>query len=172
MMWDLGLSGKRVYCPLIPSGTLVSSHTPKVLEEVEDLYERHGKTFYGSRRSRSDFSNTFGRGHIAFKFSLKPRTAGSVASAAWKAWRDWFGHKEQIRLQRLQQIAEECGKEYTALYFSYLEIRARLREKQKVTPDYYANYLSTSSETVMQMIDLAKESINSCSWRDSPQGGG
>jgi hypothetical protein len=168
-LWQHGMGGKRLYVPKQPSQSLVIIHVPMVLEEIEATYEERGLTFYEESSPRKVFSGMFGKTRIAFKFNLKPRTATRVVSAAWRAWRDWFGHKERVHLQRLQQIAEGCGKEYTALFFSYLEIRGRLRKTQKVTANYYANYLSASSETVMQMIDLAKESIDSCSWRHSPQ---
>lgn len=166
-LWQRGLSGQRLYVPKQPSQTLVIIQTPKVLEEIEATYEERGLTFYEESSRRKVFSGMFGKNRIAFKFNLKPRTAARVASAAWKAWRDWFGHKERLKLEQLRVLAEEAGCEYAAFYFSYLEIRGRLRKNQKVTADYYARFHTVPAKAIQQTIDFAKSSIESCPWRSS-----
>lgn len=166
-LWQHGLGGQRLYVPKQPSQTLVAIHLPKVLEEIEATYEERGLTFYEESSRRKVFSGMFGKSRIAFKFKLKPRTAARVASAAWKAWREWFGHKERLQLEQLRALAEEAGREYPAFYFSYLEIRGRLRKNQKVTADYYARFHTVSTRAIQQVIDLAKSSIESCPWRSS-----
>lgn len=166
-LWQHGLGGKRLYVPKQPSQTLVILHTPKVLEEIEATYEERGLTFYEESSPRKVFSGMFGKSRIAFKFNMKPRTAARVASAAWKAWRDWFGHKERLRLEQLRTLAEETSREYPAFYFSYLEIRGRLRKNQKVTADYYARFHTAPAKAIQQVIDLAKSSIESCPWKGS-----
>jgi hypothetical protein len=155
VLWKIGLGGKRIYVPKQPSQTLVATHTPILLEEIERFYEEQGLTFYEEGSRRKVFSGLFGKNRVSMKYGLKSRTAASVASAAWRGWRDWFGHKERSRLILLQSIAESNEKEYGALYFSYLQIRNRLRKKQKVTEDYYAKYHSISVETVEEMIRFA-----------------
>ncbi|MBI4716085.1 MAG: hypothetical protein HY760_09160 [Nitrospirae bacterium] len=87
--------------------TLVTRHKPAVLQEMETTYEDRGLTFYDEPLSRKTFSGMFGKGRVAFRYGLKPRTAASVSAAAWKGWRDWFGHKEQPRLDRLRALSHE-----------------------------------------------------------------
>lgn len=166
-LWELGLAGKRLYVPKQKAQTLVARAAPKVLQEVETFYEEGGVTFYWEASSRRLFSGRFGKSKIASKFNLKLRTAASVASAAWKAWRDWFGHKERLKLEQLRVLAEEAGCEYAAFYFSYLDIRGRLRKNQKVTADYYARFHTVPAKAIQQTIDFAKSSIESCPWRSS-----
>lgn len=160
-----GLAGRHVYIPKQDARNLVAHFKPIVLQEIEEAYEERGLTFY--ERSRKTFSGMFGKSKVAFKHNLKLRTAASVASAAWKAWREWFGHKERLRLEQLRVLAEEAGCEYAAFYFSYLEIRGRLRKNQKVTADYYARFHTAPAKAIQQVIDLAKSSIESCPWRSS-----
>jgi len=162
-----GLAGQRVYFPKQKLHTLVTRHMPDLLQEIEATYHERGVTFYDESSPRKVFSGMFNKSRIAFKFNLKLRTAASVASAAYKAWREWFGRKERPRLEQLRRIAEESGREYSSLYFSYLEIRGRLRNKQEVTADYYARFHEIPVQDVQKIIEIAQSSIESCPWRSS-----
>lgn len=162
-----GLAGQRVYFPKQKLHTLVTRFLPDILREIEATYDERGLTFYEESSARKVFSGMFSKSKIAFKFNLKLRTAASVSSAAWKAWREWFGRKERSRLDELRMIAQEAGHEYSSFYFSYLEIRNRLRTNQEASVDYYARFHSVPAETIQRMIDLAQVSIKSCHWRGS-----
>jgi hypothetical protein len=109
----------------------------------------------------------FGTKAIVSKFQLKPRTATRVALASWKAWREWFSHKERLGLEQLRTIAEESGCEYTDLFLSYREIRSKIRSGQDVDVRYYTGYHGVSEKTIQQVIGLARASIESCPWRSS-----
>lgn len=167
LLQERNLAGKLIYVPKLKSHTLISSYTPKVLEETEAIYEKRGVTFYWEASSRKTFSGMFGTKSVAPKFQLKLRTATRVSSTAYRAWRDWFGHKERITLGRLRTLAEESGCNYSGLYFSYLEIRGRMRKNQKVTADYYAGFHAVPADVIRRVIDLAQSSIKSCPWRSS-----
>jgi hypothetical protein len=160
-----GLAGRLIYVPKQKSRSLVASHTPKVLKEMEATYEQRGATFYWEASPRKVFSAMFGTHKIISKFHLKPRTATSVASAAYRTWREWFSHKERLKLEQLRSIAEETGWDYSDLSLSYREIRDNIRNGQKIDIGYYTGYHNFSIETVHQIIDLAKASIESCPWR-------
>jgi len=166
-----GLAGQRAYFPKQKLHTLVTRHMPDILQEIEAVYIECGLTFYEESSTRKIFSGMFGKSKVAYKFNLKLRTAASVASAAYKAWREWFGRKERPRLQQLRRIAEETSHEYSPLYFSYLEIRDLLLNNQVVTADYYVRFHTIPIKEIQQIIDLAKASIESCPWRSSPQQG-
>lgn len=109
----------------------------------------------------------FGTKTIASRFQLKPRTATRVVLAAWKAWRDWFSHKERLRLEQLRTIAEDHGCDYTDLFLSYREIRGKIRFGQEVNVRYYTGYHGVCEETIQQIIDLAQASGESCPWKNS-----
>ena len=165
--YKYGFAGRRVYFPKQKLHTLVTSHVPDILREVEATYEERGVTFYEESSPHKVFSGMFSKSKIAFKLNLKLRTAASVSATAWKGWREWFGRKERPRLEQLRTIAQDAGLEYTAFYLSYLEIRNRLRKNQPVTAKDYASYHSVPAETIQAVIDLAQASIESCPWRGS-----
>jgi hypothetical protein len=167
VLWRYDLDGSYIYVPVRKSPTLVGDFTPKVLLEIEATYEERGVTFYWEASPRKVLSGMFGKRMVASMFNLKLRTAASVVSAAYKAWREWFSHHERPRLEQLRRIAEESGREYTPLYFSYLEIRSMLRNKQEVTANYYARRHTIPNQESQQIIDLAQSSIESCRWRSS-----
>ena len=91
--------------------------------------------------------------------------------AAWKAWRDWFGHKERLYLEQLRDLAEEIGIEYTGIYFTYLGIREKLRRGEEADIDEAASYHRVQVHAIKPVLDLAKASIESCPWRSSPKHG-
>lgn len=160
-----GLAGKRVYFPQQDGHTLVTQHVPPLLLEIEADYEERGVTFSIEPSSRKTFSTLFGKTRVAHRFKLKLRTAARVASASWRAWRSWFAHHERPRLEQVRTLAQENGREYGALYFSYLEIRGRLRNGEPVIVEYYARFHAMSADAVEQVIELAGVSIASCPWR-------
>jgi hypothetical protein len=162
-----GLAGQRVYFPKQKLHTLVTQYLPQVLKEIEATYDERGLTFYEEASPRRLFSGMFSKGKIAFRLNLKLRTAASVASSAWRLWREWFGRKERPRLEQVRIIAEENNRDYTPLFLSYLEIRQRLRTGQDISIVYYTNYHSVPAETIQQLIDLARASTTSCPWRDT-----
>jgi hypothetical protein len=162
-----GLAGRRIYFPKQKLHTLVARYLPELLREIEATYEERGITFYVEASPRKVFSRMFGKSRVAFKFNLKLRTAASCASAAHKAWREWFSRSERPRLEQVRMVAQNTGRDYAPLYFSYLEMRNRLRTNQKVTPDDYTGFHSLPAEAVQQMMALAKSSIESCPWRMS-----
>jgi hypothetical protein len=98
---------------------------------------------------------------------LKVRTAASLSQAAWKAWRDWFGHKERLHLEHLRDLAGEAGIEYSSLFFTYLAIRKQLREGKEVDPHDHAGYHQVQVHVIQPVIELARASIESSSWRRS-----
>lgn len=171
MAWTLGFSGKKVYIPKRPEDkTIVERFKKRMLEEiVEAAYEERGTPFY--ERTRKQFSERFGTTNIASRYHLAPRTATRVASAVYRAWRNWFGHHERLHLERLGGLAEETGIGYEALYIAYLSIRKQLRGGQTVCVEDHTGYLSAPAEVIDQIIDLARASIESCSWRLSPNEG-
>ncbi len=160
-----GLAGKRVYFPQQDGHTLISRHVPRLLFEIEADYERRGVTFSTETSARKTFSTLFGKTRVAHRFTLKLRTAARVTSASWKAWRAWFAQHERVRLEQIRALAHERGREYAALYFSYLEIRSRLRGGEAVVVEYYARFHSLPADTIERVIDLAGTSIASCPWR-------
>nr|MBI3613956.1 hypothetical protein [Nitrospirota bacterium] len=168
-----GLGGCRVYVPKHAKApatdplTLVTSHAAKTVNEVEATYEQRGVTFYQEASPRQAFSSMFGKSRIASKFNLKLRTASRVVSATYQLWRDWFARSERPRLDQLRALAEEQHCEYTALYLSYLEIRHLLRTGREVKNNDYTNYHAVSSDTIQQVIDLARASCENCPWRSS-----
>jgi hypothetical protein len=166
-LWAQGLAGKLIYVPKQGSSTLVASYTQKLLEEIEATYEKRRVTFYWESSPRKVFSGMFSASWIASQFHLRPRTAARVSSAAYKAWREWFSHKERLKLEQLRTMAEENGWNYTDLFFSYLKIRGQIRSGQEVDLGFYTGYHSTSRELIQPVIDLAKASIESCPWRSS-----
>jgi len=169
-LWERGLAGKLIYVPKQKSETLVAKHTPGVLMEVEASYEERGVTYYWESAPRKGFSLVFGTRSIVSKLRLKPRTATRVVSAAYKAWREWFGHHERLKLEQLRDLAEGAGIEYSALYFTYLGIRNKLRrgEKADVDVDEAAGYHGVQVYVMQPVLDLAKASVASCPWRTSP----
>jgi len=167
-----GLAGRRVYVPKLPdapeqSRNLVTRHLPKLLAEVEADYESRGVTFFSEGSPRKMFSGIYGKGRIGARFNLKPRTAASVSSGAWKRWREWFSRSERLRLDDLRTLADDGGCDYTALYFTYLEIRKRLRAGEAVSLGEYARYHRAPEALMEQVRDLAHASIQSCPWRAS-----
>ena len=168
-----GLAGCHVYIPkqsmarCSDSSTLVATHAIKAMLEVEATYEQRGVTFYLETSPRKTFSSMFGSSRMASRFNLKLRTASRVVSAAYQLWRDWFSRSERPRLDQLRTIAEEQHCEYTALYLSYLEIRSLLRTEQAVEMGDYTSYHGVDPDTIQQVIDLARASCESCSWRSS-----
>jgi hypothetical protein len=167
-----GLAGRRVYIPKLPdaseqSRNLVTIHLPKLLAEVEADYEGRGVTFFSEGSPRKMFSGIYGKGRIGARFNLKPRTAASVSSGAWKRWRDWFSRSERLRLDELRALAEEARRDFTALYFTYLEVRQRLRAGEAVSLGDYARYHSAPEALMERVKDLAHASIQSCPWRPS-----
>src|SRR3990172_5388584 len=130
-----GFAGRRVYVPADESSrprNLVTIFLPKLLAEVEADYERRGVTFFSEGSPRKMFSGIYGKGRIGARFNLKPRTAASVSSGAWTRWREWFSRSERLRLDELRVLADDAGCDYTAMYFTYLEIRKRLRASEVV----------------------------------------
>ena len=168
VLWRYDLDSSHIYVPKRKSQTLIADFTPKVLVEIEATYEERGVTFYWEASPRKVLSGMFGKRVVASMFNLKIRTAAGVVTAAYKAWREWFGHQERHKLEQLRRIAEECGREYTPLYFTYLEIRSMLRNKQEVTADYYARRHTIPNQESQQIINLAKASLESCPWRSTP----
>lgn len=164
-----GLAGKRVYFPQQDGHTLVSQHMPRLLVEIEADYERRGVTFSTETSARRTFSTLFGKTRVAHRFNLTPRTAARVASASWKAWRAWFAQQERARLEQIRALAQERGREYAALYFSYLEIRGRLRSGEPVVVEHYARFHTMPARVIEQVIELAGTSIASCPWRGHEQ---
>ena len=168
-----GLAGRRVYIPkqsktrFSDSPTLVTSHATKTVLEVESTYEQRGVTFYLESSPRKSFSSMFGKSRTASTFNLKLRTASRVVSAAYKVWREWFSRKERITLEKLRDLAEEAGIEYSSLYLTYLKIREQLRKGEKVDVREHAGYHQISSDFIQHLIMLAKASIESCTWRSS-----
>lgn len=173
MGWKHGLAGRRVYFPKQTkeqsqeSQTMVSSHALMLVREVESTYEDRGVTFYTEASPRKVFSGMFNKNRIGSKFSLKPRTAARVSSAAWRAWREWFGRKERLQLEQLRTIASENEREYGPLFLSYLEIRQQLRQGQTINVGYYTGYHSLPEEVIQEIVALAKSSVESCPWRSS-----
>jgi hypothetical protein len=167
ILWEHGMASRLIYVPKQKSQTLIARYTPRVLEDIEANYEARGITFYWEASPRRGFSMMFGTKAIVSKFQLKPRTATRVALASWKAWREWFSHRERIRLEQLRTIAEESGCEYTDLFLSYREIRSKIRSGQDVDVQYFTGYHGVSEKTIQQVIDLARASIESCPWRPS-----
>ena len=166
--WERGLEGQRIRVPRRRLPSLVSHYKSRLLDEdVEAAYEQNGVTFYLEKSSWLRFSDRFNRNRVAVKFNLKPRTAGSVCQAAWKAWRDWFGHKERLTLENLRDLAETAGIEYSSLYLTYLKIRQQLRRGEKVHVQEHTGYHQVQDRIIQQVIELAQASILSCSWRSS-----
>ena len=166
--WERGLEGKRIRVPKRRLPGLVSHYKSRLLDEdVEAVYEQSGVTFYLEKSSRLRFSDRFNRNSVAAKFNLKSRTAGSVCQAAWKAWRDWFGHKERLKLEHLRDLAEEASIDYTALSFTYLAIRKQLRRGEEVQADDHTGYHQVQAHVIQPVIELARASIESCPWRSS-----
>jgi hypothetical protein len=161
------LTGKRVYFPQQDGHTLVSQHVPRLLVEIEADYERRGVTFAIEPSSRKTFSTLFGKTRVAHRFNLKLRTAARVTSASWKAWRSWFAHHERPRLEQLRTLAQETGREYQSLYFSYIEIRGELRSGKAVVAEFYARFHAIPVTASERMIEIAGASIASCPWRVS-----
>jgi hypothetical protein len=170
---DCGLAGRRVYIPkhskarFSDSPSLVASHAIKAVREVEATYEQRGVTFYLETSPRKAFSSMFGKSRMASRFNLKLRTASRVVSVAYQAWREWFSRSERPRLDQLRGLAEANGCDYTALFLSYLEIRQQLRQTQEIRIQHYTDYHVVSADIIQQVIDLARVSIESCSWRSS-----
>lgn len=171
-----GLAGRRVYIPKYKyndsppdrSDSLIARCKPLLLREIEHIYERDHITFYSEHSPRALFSARFGKNKTAARFNLKIRTAARVSSAAWKAWRDWFSHRERRILEQLRDLAEENGGAYEKFSGTYLEIRADLSRGETKPDEYHAGYLEgVPPETIREMIDLAKSSIGSCPWRSS-----
>jgi len=160
-----GFAGRRVYVPHRQRHTMVSRHVPPLLLEIEADYERRGVTFSVEASARKMFSRMFGKSLVAHKFNLKLRTAARVASAAWRAWREWFSRQERPRLEQLRTLAQETGREYQSLYFSYIEIRGQLRSGEAVVVEFYARFHSIPVTAIESMIELAGASIASCPWR-------
>lgn len=160
-----GLARQRVYVPAEDRHSLVSEHVPCLLLEVEADYERRGVTFSVEASPRKMFSRVFGKSLVAHKFNLKLRTAARVASAAWRAWREWFTRQERPRLEQLRMLAQETGREYQSLYFSYIEIRGELRSGKAVVVEFYARFHSIPATAIERMIEIAGASIASCPWR-------
>lgn len=160
-----GLAGKRVYFPQQDGHTLVSRHVPPLLVEVEADYERRGVTFSTETSARRTFSTLFGKTRVAHRFTLTLRTAARVTSASWKAWRAWFSQQERPRLEQIRDLAHEHGRDYAALYFSYLEIRGCLRTGEAVVVEHYTRFHTLPVDTIERVIDLAGASIASCPWR-------
>ncbi|MEO6667171.1 MAG: hypothetical protein ABIO65_10425, partial [Nitrospiria bacterium] len=121
--YKYGLAGKRVYFPQQDGHNLVNQHVPRLLVEIEEDYERRGVTFSTESSPRKTFSRMFGKNMVAHKFTLKVRTAARVTSMAWKRWREWFARHERARLEQVRALAQESGRDYSPIYFSYLEIR-------------------------------------------------
>lgn len=113
----------------------------------------------------------FGKSKVAFRHNLKLRTAARVASAARKSWRDWFGHKERLILTQLRTLAEDADCDYPQLYFSYLEIRGKLRSGQEVIASYYTGLHEAPTNVIFRIINLANVSVESCPWRVRPKEG-
>ena len=168
LLWKHGLEGKRIYIPKLRSPDLITRHLPLVLMEVEESYHESGITFYLEKSSRDRFSGRFGKNKIASMFKLKLRTSASISVAAWKTWRDWFGHKERLYLEQLRDLAEEIGIEYTGIYFTYLGIREKLRRGEDADIDEAAGYHGVQVHVIQPILDLAKASVASCPWRSSP----
>jgi len=168
-----GLAGRHVYIPkqskarTSESPSLVASHAIKAVREVEATYEQRGVTFYVEPSPRKMFSSMFGGSRMATRFHLKLRTATRVVSMAYQLWRDWFARSERPRLDQLRGLADVNQCEYTALFLTYLEIRQRQRMGQEVRIGEYKDYHGVPTETIQQVIDLARVSIESCSWRSS-----
>jgi hypothetical protein len=167
-----GLAGRRVYVPKLPdapeqSRNLVTIHLPKLLAEVESDYERRGVTFFSEGSPRKLFSGNYGKTRIGARFNLKPRTAASVSSAAWKRWREWFSRSERLRHDELRDLADEARREFAAMYFTYLEIRQRLRAGEAVGLEEYMRYHNAPEALMERVKDLAQASIQSCPWRPS-----
>jgi predicted nucleotide-binding protein (sugar kinase/HSP70/actin superfamily) len=162
-----GLAGQRVYVPADDRHSLVSEHVPRLLLEIEADYERRGVTFSTEASPRKMFSKVFGKSLVAHRFNLKVRTAARVASAAWRAWREWFSRQERPRLEQLRALAQETGREYQSLYFSYIEIRGELRSGKAVVVEFYARFHSIPATAIERMIEIAGASIASCPWRVS-----
>lgn len=167
LLQENGLAGQLIYVPKVKSQSILARHLPKVLEEIEATYEKRGVTFYWEASSRKGFSGMFGTNAIASRFRLKPRTATRVSSAAWRSWRDWFGHKERLTLDHLRALAEDCGLEYSSLYQTYRDIRNDLRNDQTKPVDYYAGYHCVPDQFILLVVELAKSSIRSFPWRSS-----
>jgi hypothetical protein len=167
-----GFAGRRVYIPKQPaapgqSKNLVTIHLPKLLADVEENYETRGVTFFSEGSPRRMFSGIYGKGRIGARFNLKPRTAASVSSAAWKRWRDWFSRSERLRHDEIRMVADEARRDFSAMYFTYLEIRQRLRAGEAVSLGDYARYHSAPEALMERVKDLAQASIQSCPWRAS-----
>ena len=160
-----GLAGKHVYFPQQDGHTRVSQHMPRLLVEIEADYERRGVTFSTETSARRTFSTLFGKTRVAHRFNLTPRTAARVTSASWKAWRAWFAQQERARLEQIRALAHERGREYAALYFSYLEIRGMLRSGEPVNVEYYARFHTMLADAMEGVIEIAAGSIASCPWR-------
>jgi hypothetical protein len=169
LAYRYGLAGKRVYVPQQDGHTLVNQHVPRLLVEIEADYERRGVTFSAETSPRKTFSRMFGKNMVAHKFNLKVRTAARVASAAWNTWREWFSRHERPRLEQVRALAHESGRDYSPLYFSYLEIRGRLRSGEPVVVEHYARFHTMPARVIEQVIELAGTSIASCPWRDHEQ---
>ncbi|NKE72857.1 hypothetical protein [Candidatus Manganitrophus noduliformans] len=174
-----GLAGRRVYIPKYKFNdspddrleTLIGRCKPPLLREIEHVYERDHITFYFEHSPRALFSSRFGKNKTAARFGLKIRTAARTSSAAWRAWRDWFGHRERRILEQLRDLADENGGEHEKFSATYLEIRGQIRSGQEVDMEHHAGYHNVSREIILQVVDLAKASIESCPWRLSPNDG-
>lgn len=167
LLWKHGLAGRRIYVPTQPSPNLITRHLPLVLMEVEETYHDDGITFYFEKSSRDRFSGKFGKSRIAARYGLKVRTAASLSLTAWKAWRDWVGHKERLHLDRLRDLAREAGIEYGSLFFTYLAIRKQLRKGEEVLAHEHSGYHQVQPHVIQQVIELAQASIEGCPWRSA-----
>ena len=167
LLWKHGLAGQRIYVPNQPSPNLITRHLPLVLMEIEETYHDDGITFYLEKSARDRFSGRFGKSRITARYRLKVRTAASLSLAAWKAWRDWFGHRERLNLEKLRELAREAGIEYGSLFFTYLAIRKQLRRGEPVQAHEHTGYHQVEAHVIQPVIDLAQASIEGCPWRSS-----
>ncbi len=53
------------------------------------------------------------------------------------------------------------------MYFTYLEIRQRLRAGEAVSLEEYVRYHNAPEALIERVKDLAQASIQSCPWRGS-----
>lgn len=167
LLWKHGFAGRRIYVPKLPSPNLITRHLPLVLREVEETYHDDGITFYFEKSTRDRFSGKFGKGKIAARYGLKVRTAASLSLSAWKAWQDWFGHKERLNLKQLRDLAGEAGIEYGSFFFTYLAIRKQLRKGEDINVHEHTGYHQVEAHVIQAVIDLAQTSIEGCPWRTS-----
>lgn len=58
-------------------------------------------------------------------------------------------------------------RDFAAMYFTYLEIRQRLRAGEAVSLEEYVRYHNAPEALIERVKDLAQASIQSCPWRGS-----